>query len=498
MDADNDIQTLKVGILDQNGVHIENLNLQEVNGIPNCDMEALGPDTSSETVDESNHNRMVDPSTQIDAEITNVHVENNDLPTSQEVKTKEINQVKAHKPQNGQGRNKNEKPSTVKNAVAAKVKMSDNSKKATSNGTMAANTRPKPLVAKTRSFNDRQGITSIPSKTTKSSPATSNTHKAKVPKSETMSGSDTQSEGTIDRPKLKPLRKGPTTKDEGNGESVESPTASETSRRMGKLPAYGFSFKCDERAEKRRQFYTQLEERIHAQEEEKNNQQAKSKESQEAELKMLRKSLNFKATPMPNFYQEPPPPKVELKKIPTTRPRSPKLGRKKTSSTEETGDNDRIRRPGRLSLDEKVVTQSKSPKGPPSQTKRPQRKSLPKLPSEKTRLSKAHETESPARVQDNSTNGSAPIAHVEEEESSARVQGNMISGSAPIAHLEEEESSARLQDSMLSGSAPIARVEEDEVSLSELEEAQLGTESGPFVNDQALPTLEQEAITVEH
>ncbi|KAK3156296.1 hypothetical protein QOZ80_2AG0105320 [Eleusine coracana subsp. coracana] len=167
-------------------------------------------------------------------------------------------------------------------------------------------------------------------------------------------------------------------------DEVESNCESSKPRKISSTPSYGFTFKCDERSEKRREFYSKLEEKIHARELEISNMQAKSKETEEAELKMLRKSLKFKATPMPSFYKEPPPAKVELKKAPPTRARSPKLGRPKNKSTLETEENNTTNQPVRLSLEDKVLQNGVKQSTPSNSVKKPQRKSLPKLPSEET------------------------------------------------------------------------------------------------------------------
>ncbi|KAB1205706.1 Protein WAVE-DAMPENED 2 [Morella rubra] len=79
--------------------------------------------------------------------------------------------------------------------------------------------------------------------------------------------------------------------------------------------AAGFSFKSDERAERRKEFFVKLEQKMNAKEAEMTQIQAKTQEQIEAEIKQFRRSLNFKATPMPSFYHVDASPGSDGKKV---------------------------------------------------------------------------------------------------------------------------------------------------------------------------------------
>ncbi|XP_024988338.1 protein WAVE-DAMPENED 2-like [Cynara cardunculus var. scolymus] len=111
---------------------------------------------------------------------------------------------------------------------------------------------------------------------------------------------------------------------------IELATFVQIAKTRGVTVGVAPSFRSAERAEKRKEYYTKLEQRHQALEAEKMEAKMRTMEEEEAALKQFRKNLFVKAHPVPSFYREGPPPKSEPKKIPVTRAKSPKLTRRRS------------------------------------------------------------------------------------------------------------------------------------------------------------------------
>ncbi|KAL3500889.1 hypothetical protein ACH5RR_039982 [Cinchona calisaya] len=442
MDADNLIHVVENGVGFENGVHEqlftseEQVAIHEVNGVPSCSPEIGGLNADFGDGLKLNDSEHIDS--------LGLEVKEGSPTPVEEHGGKELLNAKAHK---ALTKTKNGKPSNIRSVAVTGVKKSKDGKDvlATSgvaNGALASESHTKQPFAKSKSksFNDRPAA-----------PTPTNVSHSKQTWHPDLTSSRTAAQSDSHREKTKVLKKSQSSEAEGVMESV-SPTEDAMSRKVGTLPNYGFSFKCNERAEKRKEFYTKLEEKIQAKEAEKTNLQEKTKETQEAEIKILRKSLMFKATPMPSFYQEPPPPKAELKKIPTTRAKSPKLGRKKSSPTRVSEEeSDEGSNTGRLSLDEKL-SQNNPAKGPPIvNVKKPLRKSLPKLPSQKTNLpsetrkassrktSISNETSESSRVGNSSNGLSGAAGDVQKQEATPLVEPCQTQPGTDVEHIVEAQ-----------------------------------------------------------
>ncbi|MCO5562815.1 hypothetical protein L7F22_016447 [Adiantum nelumboides] len=219
----------------------------------------------------------------------------------------------------------------------------------------------------------------------------------------------------------------------------ESVKLEETKAQL-KASANTFNFNSDVRAERRKEFNSKMEERLTAKEAEKSQAQFKTKKDIQAEIKQFRKSLTFKATPMPSFYQDATPPKLEIKKIPPTRAKSPKLGRRNSSTGCHA-----VHSPANLSAKEsdgqiKVLKVSSQA----SDLKKPSKKALKQVSGSNVSSQNAM-----AIVVDNETAASVDNSSVCGADT--EVEGCKLDAAGPLVECNGEESGAHYEEVAVNG-----------------------------------------------
>ncbi|KAK4345156.1 hypothetical protein RND71_035332 [Anisodus tanguticus] len=382
MEIDNNMSVSENGSSFENGIHqLPEVVAGKLDGAPNGSFGVEGLERSFQSAVIANDSETVGSTAQEVTYESTTTIESNPCASSEGHEAKESGESKNSKQPKAPGK--------AKKAASIGVKKTKDGKDASagsavSNGSLASQQRTKQtssLGAKSKSFNDRKTADN------KLKPAVSrvNVSHAKQSGQPDATSPSPSADGLKEKTNLKSLKKIAPNKADGNAESPVCPAADAKLRKVGALPTYNMSFKCDERAEKRREFYSKLEEKINAKEVEKNNLQAKSKAwflyTTLVRLCILDVSGFHDWFDLFNASKFLIP--VALA-IPTTRAKSPKLGRRKSSPTKEV--NDTAMHTSRLSLNENA-SQTLAKGLSPDNVKKPTRKSLPKLPSQKINLS---------------------------------------------------------------------------------------------------------------
>ncbi|XP_041012409.1 protein WVD2-like 7 isoform X2 [Juglans microcarpa x Juglans regia] len=192
------------------------------------------------------------------------------------------------------------------------------------------------LVDKKRSLKSLHMSINLASRTCKTSKTTTPvSQKASVNKLMKERSVKPQSEDRSTRTLLSNSVSAGITEDrKGQSLPIDCSNSSSVSRSKARSPtiSFPFTFRSQERAAKRKEFFQKLEEQINTKEAEKWKQQTMPKEKAHFDIKKLRQTTEFKAKLHEDSNHGSQSPSSPLKKSPRTKPQSLKLGRNPVQS----------------------------------------------------------------------------------------------------------------------------------------------------------------------